>query len=694
MFGTWLFVASAPAFADCGDGTLDPGEACDDANTIPFDGCSAVCTFEPGVVEFCSRGIDGDRVVDEDEVLNTYWAPAADELTLTPGSRRLELGPARGAGHALRVGDRLLVVQMQGVDIDAGAGTSEGDPYGDGIPEPPAVDNDRSGHTGENLLAGHYEVVVVAAPPVDTTVHVTGAGPDDGLVNRYVQSSEVTESAGVRSFQVVHVPQYRDLAARGAAIVPESWNGETGGLVAVDVARQLELVDARIEVSGAGFRGGQPASPENGDFGSAGFPADKGEGIAGTPARTFQALSSTFDEQDPGYPATPDEGVGAPANAGGNSASSYDGGGGGGANAGYGGNGGIGGAPEGTRVEGIGGAPVDGPGLFDLLPNRLFLGGGGGGASGDDVIPNRFAGAGGTGGGIVWVRARRVAASGNAVLRASGSPTFVADAEGGGGGGAGGTILVLTDEASLAELPLVAVGSEGNASDLAGDGAGGGGGGGAIWVARSLDAAGDVRGGAAGGSFGEFAGNPGNPGTDGRFDPETQVLREFDCTFTDDTDGDGLPDDDEEEAGTDPLDPDTDDDGLTDGDEVDVHDTDPLDPDTDDDDLTDGEEVNTYDTDPLDPDTDDDDLTDGEEVNTYDTDPLDPDTDDGGVPDGDEVERGTDPLDPSDDLVPPTGLGRYLGGACTGCGSAGEASLGWLVVLPIVLWSRRRSRTH
>ena len=117
----------------------------------------------------------------------------------------------------------------------------------------------------------------------------------------------------------------------------------------------------------------------------------------------------------------------------------------------------------------------------------------------------------------------------------------------------------------------------------------------------------------------------------------------------DDSDGDGLTNDEEEELGTDPNDPDSDDDGLTDGEEVDTTETDPNDDDSDDDGLTDGEEVNTTETDPNDDDSDDDGLTDGEEVNTTETDPNDADTDDGGVNDGDEVDAGTDPLDGTDD---------------------------------------------
>jgi len=133
---------------------------------------------------------------------------------------------------------------------------------------------------------------------------------------------------------------------------------------------------------------------------------------------------------------------------------------------------------------------------------------------------------------------------------------------------------------------------------------------------------------------------------------------------------------------TDPLKADTDDDGLIDGQEVngsaiiikvvgksaDVKNvkTDPLNKDTDGDGLTDGQEVNGTKveikvvgqepftkvcvTDPTNPDTDGDGLSDGDEVLKYKTDPLNPDTDGGTVDDGVEVKRGTNPLDPSDDV--------------------------------------------
>ncbi|MFC1808363.1 C25 family cysteine peptidase, partial [Candidatus Omnitrophota bacterium] len=69
-----------------------------------------------------------------------------------------------------------------------------------------------------------------------------------------------------------------------------------------------------------------------------------------------------------------------------------------------------------------------------------------------------------------------------------------------------------------------------------------------------------------------------------------------------DSDEDGLSDDEEIEAGTDPNDPDSDDDGLIDGDEVNTHGTDPLNPDSDGDGVNDGDEVEDG-TDPIEGDT-------------------------------------------------------------------------------------------
>jgi outer membrane protein OmpA-like peptidoglycan-associated protein len=141
-----------------------------------------------------------------------------------------------------------------------------------------------------------------------------------------------------------------------------------------------------------------------------------------------------------------------------------------------------------------------------------------------------------------------------------------------------------------------------------------------------------------------------------------------------DSDGDGLLDgaEDADRDGvldpgeTDPKLPDSDGDGLSDGVEVLQYGTDPLDSDSDDDGIPDGTELGgpldldpSTVTDPRSADSDGDGISDGDEdrdVNgrrdAGETDPTDYDSDDGGASDGDELERGTDPLDPSDDGEP------------------------------------------
>src|SRR6201995_2296863 len=65
--------ALAPA---CGDGSLDPGEQCDDGNVADHDGCSAVCTVQL-VTHFAFAGAAGTEV--------TFAADLADpDLAATP----------------------------------------------------------------------------------------------------------------------------------------------------------------------------------------------------------------------------------------------------------------------------------------------------------------------------------------------------------------------------------------------------------------------------------------------------------------------------------------------------------------------------------------------------------------------------------------------------------------------------------
>jgi Tol biopolymer transport system component len=114
-----------------------------------------------------------------------------------------------------------------------------------------------------------------------------------------------------------------------------------------------------------------------------------------------------------------------------------------------------------------------------------------------------------------------------------------------------------------------------------------------------------------------------------------------------DTDGDGLTNQQEAGYGTDPNNADTDRDGLIDGDEIFRTSTNALVPDSDGDGLLDGDEVKRG-TNPLNPDTDGDSSRDGDEVRLG-TNPLNTDTDSDGLPDGVELGSCPNPLNPDSD---------------------------------------------
>ena len=143
---------------------------------------------------------------------------------------------------------------------------------------------------------------------------------------------------------------------------------------------------------------------------------------------------------------------------------------------------------------------------------------------------------------------------------------------------------------------------------------------------------------------------------DQTFEVPVRILRNTDGdakpNITDeDDDNDGLTDVEEDQKGTDPLNPDSDGDGVKDGQEV-KDGTDPNKADSDGDGLTDGEEKG-HGTDPNSKDTDGDGYTDKEEVDAG-SDPLDPnshpsydkDSDGDGYSDKEEEKAGSDANDP------------------------------------------------
>ncbi|HEY6802038.1 MAG TPA: hypothetical protein VI306_00535 [Pyrinomonadaceae bacterium] len=410
-------------------------------------------------------------------VINTYYPGVA---SASAGSTSISIGAPTGAATSITTGDLLLVIQMQ----DAAINSSNSDSYGSGVSGGRA-----NGATNINN-SGLYEFVV-ATSNAGSSVSVRGVGTGNGLRYSYTNAN-ATSTAGQRRFQVVRVPQYSS-ATLGSSLTAAAWNGTTGGVLVFDVAGNLGLGSASMNVNGLGFRGGI-ARQLGGDTGGSNtdyvnvstnaFHGGKAEGIAGTPRYVYDNVFST-DTGVEGYP-NGSTGRGAPGNAGGggtdgNPGSNDQNSGGGG-----GGNGGAGGLGGNTWSSNLARGGEPGAAVADSA-TRLVLGGGGGGGSRNNSSGND--GNGGVGGGIVIIRAGTMTGSGT--IQANGTAGTESENDGGGGGGAGGSVLVIAEAGGLGSLTIQARGAAGadawptqapNGTPGERHGPGGGGGGGFIAI--------------------------------------------------------------------------------------------------------------------------------------------------------------------------------------------------------------------
>ncbi|MNJ92021.1 PKD domain protein [compost metagenome] len=330
-------------------------------------------------------------------------------------------------------GDRVLIIQMKGAEIN----TSNTAAFG-------SVTNYKS--------CGNYEFGVISSISGNTIV----------LQNQLLYSYEASGRV-----QLIHVPQYTDVTVTNT-IMPQAWNGTTGGVLVMEVSGTLTL-NASVSASGRGFRGAFGCANPDGGCGnfqdyfypvSSGMGAEKGEGIAEVPN-------------------TMNGGRGALANGGGGG-NKHNSGGGGGSNAMRGGRGG-------SEASFCGSAPIGGEGgdTMDYTLGKIFMGGGGGSPDHNDNVGI----SGANGGGIIIIRATAIV-SNNAIIESSGNnagvlPNSIGDGAGGGGGGG---VIVLDAGSVTGTLPLFVSGGNGGDQETTYPscfGPGGGGGAGAILLTSS-----------------------------------------------------------------------------------------------------------------------------------------------------------------------------------------------------------------
>lgn len=461
---------------------------------------------------------------------NTFFPGSA---SATAGATSISVGVGTGVNRGISAGDLLLIIQMQGADFDADNDNGYGDgTVSAGVTSTVAfgVAGYAGGATGTNFYAGTYEWAVAAGA---VTFAAGGAIPLSApLQNSYfVQAGGSGATAFKRAFQVVRVPQYAR-ATVTANLTVQGWNGSTGGILAIDVAGDLNLANFTIDGNGRGFRGGgsvngtffnntctltwdpPPAACQHyrqlllvpgADSTTAYWGGSKGEGCSGTPGRLYSNYNTTHVAGATGADGYPngDMGRGAPCNAGGGG-NAHNAGGGGGGNGGAGGNGGNSWNNSttnnvGHHLGGFGGGPSWTP-AGGISVNRLFMGGGGG--AGDlggnaNVVPS---GSGGAGGALVILHASRVVSTG-AIINVNGEAgrnVAAGETDAAGGGGAGGTVVIKANSLNGALTVNANGGAGGNYPNAVAeqDGAGGGGGGGVLIsnVAPTFNGAGGAAG--------------------------------------------------------------------------------------------------------------------------------------------------------------------------------------------------------
>jgi hypothetical protein len=339
-----------------------------------------------------------------------------------------------GSSDEFNVGDKVLIIQMQGAIVD----TTNTANFGN-IIDP--------GTAGNNEFNRVYAIT----------------GNEIKLEFRLNNSYDVTGKV-----QLIRVPEFTELTTSGLTCKP--WNGNTGGVLVFDVADVLTL-NGDIDVSGLGFRGGAYEDANNISSHETQYyyineprkGAKKGEGIS------IIADDRSF-------------GRGNVANAGGGG-NAHNAGGGGGANYSSGGRGGY-------EYYNTPGAPnfmtfgIEGKGLHSViyqgnLTGRYFMGGGGGAGQANDNKGSK----GGNGGGIIVINAGSI--EGNQFYIKSNGENITGPGgntanDGQGGGGGGGTIVLNCENTS--GLSLEARGGRGGdclfyvSSQIIGAGGGGAGG--------------------------------------------------------------------------------------------------------------------------------------------------------------------------------------------------------------------------
>ena len=218
-----------------------------------------LAAFCVGIIQFgySQRAKDGNLTVSTtNNIVNTYTYLTANasvgDVSITVNNNAMAGGVF---GGNLAPGDLIMIIQMQGARMNNDTqfsptysvpnGFTWTNDWKDHI-EAWGSPNDPNPAWAGYDNSGKFEQVEVLSVSGGNTINL-----QCGLENDYTVSGHV---------QIVRVPRFDNLTVTGgaSAIIPTLWDGQTGGVVAIEVDQVLDInAGSTISASGFGFRGGQ-----------------------------------------------------------------------------------------------------------------------------------------------------------------------------------------------------------------------------------------------------------------------------------------------------------------------------------------------------------------------------------------------------------------------------------------------------
>jgi mucin-19 len=289
--------------------------------TIALHSLAAACTLAGSIAlaQVCASPGLNAATASISGVVNSYYPGTGANVGV--GSNSIPMGgidtTGGGAATAIAAGDLVIVMQMQGAEINF----SNSDCYGDGVGAIGCATytlttaaSYAGGNLASNYRAGAWEYCT-ATSAAGASLSVICGGVSGGTVNAY-QASAATGSVGAYRYQVIRVPQYGNVSLTGN-VQPALWNGVTGGVLGMQATGTVTMAGFNLDASERGFRGGGVTfiapygppviDPTNGSYfytapngvitgagpGGEREGSFKGEGIAGTPRLVYNGVTQT-----------------------------------------------------------------------------------------------------------------------------------------------------------------------------------------------------------------------------------------------------------------------------------------------------------------------------------------------------------------------------------------------------------------